>query len=188
METINMLTAWIKRVENLSINIIIFGEKNSSRLSVIKALVNTKDHHIVNLETEALTIPENKILVLLNLESMKESDQELLSETLRDKNLRVISSSSLELESMVSRGTFSESLFYKLAVVYQVIKSPSIKYEDLVLDIAYHPEVTLHDLEKAYIGNALKFHEGNKSQTANALGITIKTLYNKLHEYEGFKK
>jgi len=52
----------------------------------------------------------------------------------------------------------------------------------------YDPTLTLHELEKRYILKALNYFEGNKTQAANALGITIKTLYNKLHEYGEFEK
>lgn len=55
-----------------------------------------------------------------------------------------------------------------------------------VLD--YDPQMTLHDLEKRYILKALAHFGGNKTQAANNLGITIKTLYNKLHEYGEFEK
>ncbi len=50
----------------------------------------------------------------------------------------------------------------------------------------YDPTVTVHELEKRYILSSLKYYEGNKTRAANALGITIKTLYNKLHEYGEF--
>ncbi|MES2962328.1 MAG: sigma-54 dependent transcriptional regulator [Bdellovibrionota bacterium] len=52
----------------------------------------------------------------------------------------------------------------------------------------YDPTVTLYELEKRYILKGLNYFEGNKTQAANALGITIKTLYNKLHEYGEFEK
>ncbi len=54
--------------------------------------------------------------------------------------------------------------------------------------IDYNPQQTIHDLEKKYIIKALQHFGGNKTQAANALGITIKTLYNKLHEYGEFEK
>ncbi len=50
----------------------------------------------------------------------------------------------------------------------------------------YDPTVTVHELEKRYILKALKYYDGNKTRAAHALGITIKTLYNKLHEYGEF--
>ena len=52
----------------------------------------------------------------------------------------------------------------------------------------YDTSVSLHELEKRYILKALAHFEGNKTQAANALGITIKTLYNKLHEYGEFDR
>jgi transcriptional regulator with PAS, ATPase and Fis domain len=57
---------------------------------------------------------------------------------------------------------------------------------DDILD--YDPSLTLHELEKRYILKALAHFGGNKTQAANNLGITIKTLYNKLHEYGEFEK
>lgn len=52
----------------------------------------------------------------------------------------------------------------------------------------YDPQMSLHELEKRYILKALSHFGGNKTQAANNLGITIKTLYNKLHEYGEFDK
>ncbi len=65
----------------------------------------------------------------------------------------------------------------------------NILYSDQkVITDAYDPTVNLHDLERRYILEALKYFEGNKTKTARALGMTIKTLYNRLHEYNQFKK
>ena len=44
-------------------------------------------------------------------------------------------------------------------------------------------EMTLGDLEKKHICRTLSFLGGNKTKTAKTLGITVKTLYNKLHSY-----
>lgn len=52
----------------------------------------------------------------------------------------------------------------------------------------YDPRITLGELEKRYILKALGHFDGNKTQAAQALGITIKTLYNKLHEYGEFDR
>jgi DNA-binding NtrC family response regulator len=43
------------------------------------------------------------------------------------------------------------------------------------------PLVTLHDLESQYIVHALDRNGGNKPETAKQLGISLKTLYNKLN-------
>jgi two-component system response regulator HydG len=64
------------------------------------------------------------------------------------------------------------------------IRHPSennLKVED------YNPEITLFELEKRYILKALRHFSGNKTRAASALGITIKTLYNKLHMYGEFE-
>jgi transcriptional regulator with PAS, ATPase and Fis domain len=52
----------------------------------------------------------------------------------------------------------------------------------------YDPTLTIYELEKRYILKALHYFDSNKTQAANALGITIKTLYNKLHEYGEFER
>jgi Nif-specific regulatory protein len=44
-------------------------------------------------------------------------------------------------------------------------------------------EMTLDELEKKHICRTLDHLEGNKTKTAKMLGITVKTLYNKLHSY-----
>lgn len=61
-----------------------------------------------------------------------------------------------------------------------------LKPENKLVIGQYDPSMTLHELERRYIVEALRHFEGNKTQAANALGITIKTLYNKLHEYGEF--
>lgn len=60
--------------------------------------------------------------------------------------------------------------------------------EQKIVTDDYDPTMTIYDLEKRYILKALSYFDGNKTQAANALGITIKTLYNKLHEYGEFEK
>ncbi len=41
----------------------------------------------------------------------------------------------------------------------------------------------LEAIEKEHILKVLTYHRGNKTKAAESLGITIKTLYNKLHRY-----
>lgn len=48
--------------------------------------------------------------------------------------------------------------------------------------------MTLNDLEKRYIVRALEKHGGNKTRAAAELGVTIKTVYNKLHQYGLFEQ
>lgn len=44
-------------------------------------------------------------------------------------------------------------------------------------------DMPLEQLERIHILRCLDHHEGNKTRAAQSLGITIKTLYNKLHRY-----
>lgn len=45
--------------------------------------------------------------------------------------------------------------------------------------------MTLEELEKQAILNTLNENEGNKTETAEQLGVSVKTLYNKLEKYQG---
>lgn len=47
----------------------------------------------------------------------------------------------------------------------------------------WQPGQTLDDIERSVILNALKYHQGNRTHTAKALGISIRTLRNKLADY-----
>lgn len=49
--------------------------------------------------------------------------------------------------------------------------------------LANHEILTLEELEKLYILDTLQKCENNKAKAAKALGITAKTLYNKLNRY-----
>jgi len=59
--------------------------------------------------------------------------------------------------------------------------------QEVKVEIAPTPvkyvEFTLFDLEKKHIVDTLGYLNGNKTRAAKALGITVKTLYNKLHSY-----
>lgn len=49
------------------------------------------------------------------------------------------------------------------------------------------PVRRLDELEREEIEHAVKFHNGNKSRAADALGISVKTLYRKLQQY-GYRR
>lgn len=45
--------------------------------------------------------------------------------------------------------------------------------------------MTLHDVEKNLILKTLQENENNRTKTAELLGISVRTLRNKLNEYRG---
>lgn len=51
--------------------------------------------------------------------------------------------------------------------------------------ISWQPGMTLESIEKQVILKAFSFYQGNKTKTAQSLGIAIRTLDNKLLSYEG---
>lgn len=51
------------------------------------------------------------------------------------------------------------------------------------LMVVWSPGVTLDAIERQVIDKAYIYYKGNKTQTANALGISIKTLDNKFERY-----
>ena len=54
--------------------------------------------------------------------------------------------------------------------------------------MAYDPESSLYDVEKTYVLLAMNYHGRNKAKVAKSLGVSNKTLYNKLHQYGVFDK
>lgn len=51
------------------------------------------------------------------------------------------------------------------------------------LGVTLSPIKTLAEIEKNHIIEVLSKCNGNKTKTAKSLDISIKTLYNKMHEY-----
>ena len=90
-----------------------------------------------------------------------------------------------ELQNVCERlQILSEGHMIMINDLPESIRNPEMMDESLDFD----PAIPLYELEKRYILKALLHYGGNKTQAAQGLGITIKTLYNKLHEYGEFEK
>jgi DNA-binding NtrC family response regulator len=50
--------------------------------------------------------------------------------------------------------------------------------------VIFSPNLTLKDLEKKIIAEALTHFDGNKTRAAKSLGISIRTMRNKINEYK----
>lgn len=52
------------------------------------------------------------------------------------------------------------------------------------INVNWTPGLTLEEMEKQVILTALKFYQGNKTQTSIALGVSVRTIDTKLEKYE----
>lgn len=57
--------------------------------------------------------------------------------------------------------------------------------QETAMNFIYQPSVTLKTLERGYILEAIRHCKGNKRKAAAALGITVKTIYNKFRGWGG---
>ncbi len=53
--------------------------------------------------------------------------------------------------------------------------------------INWYPGMTLEEVEKQVILKAFRFHNENKTHTAHALGVSVRTIQNKIEQYLGDK-
>jgi DNA-binding NtrC family response regulator len=56
------------------------------------------------------------------------------------------------------------------------------------LTFSFPRGTTLAQLEEMYLVEVMEMNEGNKTKVAKELGITVKTLYNKLHQLGLFEQ
>ncbi len=89
-----------------------------------------------------------------------------------------------ELQNAVERmKILSNGQTIELTDLPQTIRSTTHHRADAHMTGAPPVEMPLEELERIHILRCLHHFEGNKTRAAQSLGITIKTLYNKLHRY-----
>ena len=136
----------------------------------------------------------------LKVPSLRErkEDIKILSEAFingaKDKESKVLTSQAIsrlsnynwpgnihELKNLMERtGILVTEQFIDETHLPELVSQEEVIEEVVVEEFS---EMTLHDLEKMHICKTLDHLGGNKTRAAKCLGITVKTLYNKLHSY-----
>jgi len=96
-----------------------------------------------------------------------------------------------ELENVMERAVItaqgmlvqSKDISIERRVVEPVMTQETVSLRDSMDKASWLPGETLDAIEKNVILEALKYHHGNRTHTAKALGISIRTLRNKLADY-----
>jgi two-component system response regulator FlrC len=93
-----------------------------------------------------------------------------------------------ELENAIERAvitTQSGQIGLKDLVIERADSSSKAGAQDQSeLEKSWIPGKTLDDIERTVIIEALQYHQGNRTHTAKALGISIRTLRNKISDYK----
>ena len=89
-----------------------------------------------------------------------------------------------ELESTIERAVLiAEGNLIRTKEIHIQSASDAKGNLEQVMLSSWKPGRTLNEIERNVILEALKHHSGNRTHTAKALGISIRTLRNKLAEY-----
>jgi len=89
-----------------------------------------------------------------------------------------------ELMNVVERAyILGEGMIVEKCHLAECVVEKADESQSLQDELMAFAEMTLSDLERRHITNTLEHLSGNKTRTAKVLGITVKTLYNKLHSY-----
>ncbi|MBN22279.1 MAG: sigma-54-dependent Fis family transcriptional regulator [Bdellovibrionaceae bacterium] len=123
-----------------------------------------------------LAAKNNSSIKKIDIDALKKLDSHLWPGNVR------------ELENVIERAliTAGEVILVNDIVLQNSLESQSMRKE-LVEDnemTSWIPGKTLHDIEREIIIKALDHHSGNRTHTAKALGISIRTLRNKIAEYK----
>jgi DNA-binding NtrC family response regulator len=108
-----------------------------------------------------------------------------------DKNLKGFSEETLELLQKYDWPGNVRELENLVRRAVALCRSPLVTPSDLILDIEPYSEGTLElkagmsikELEKQIIRVTLEETEGNRTRAAEMLGVSLRTLRNKLREY-----
>jgi two-component system response regulator FlrC len=92
-----------------------------------------------------------------------------------------------ELENVIERAMITSQgpliTNHDIFIERREVQLPVVEASDAKLSKGWIPGDTLDDVERGVILTALKYHQGNRTHTARSLGISIRTLRNKIADY-----
>jgi Nif-specific regulatory protein len=123
----------------------------------------------------------------LNMNKNKEAHKSFSPSAIKAMSEYAWSGNVRELQNVVERAyILSEGSFIEKLHLDENIQNSEEKVEVAKVQntkAAEFTQMTLEELERNHIMSTLECLLGNKTRAAKALGITVKTLYNKLHSY-----
>ncbi|MCM3710941.1 sigma 54-interacting transcriptional regulator [Sporosarcina luteola] len=151
-------------------------------------MLNRLSIQIPSLRTRKSDIPEVALQLLkklnqefgMNVESISEEAMQRLQKYEWPGNVR-------ELENVLSRAMIFMKHGYAVIREEDIRRSLStneVKAGDVALPEISTLATVMDDYERTVLEKALAEHDGNKSLTANRLGISLRSLYYKLEKYK----
>lgn len=190
-----MTSGWIMRFngrEKISLNVRIIATSKVQLLDLV-AVKKFREDLYYRLSTLSVKIPtlverkdDIKLLADHFLNLGKLSKKYLSGSVLKRLEEHSWDANILELRSIMERAyMLTDSDCVDVIEINSIKPLPVQKVEEVVVKStsAVDEEITLFELEKKFIFKTLVRLGGNKTKASKALGITVKTLYNKLHSY-----
>lgn len=149
-----------------------------SRISIQVPPLRERQQDILSI-TEKLLLKLNEQLGM-NIEIISEEAQHLLQAYAWPGNIR-------ELENVLNRAMIymgSDEVILKLEDVEKSLNAPPKTDNEVRLESKQTLASIMEDYERLILEQAIIEHKGNKSETANRLGISLRSLYYKLDKYE----
>ena len=173
--------------EKIALNVRLIATSKVSLKDLVEA-GSFKEELFYRLNTVALKIPslkerhdDIKVMAEFFLNSGKSEKKVLTSGAIEKLTSYFWPGNAHELKNIMER-TYILTDGQYIEASHLPEFAQEVKVEKVEVKASYQ-EFTLFDLEKKHIIDTLDHLGGNKTRAAKALGITVKTLYNKLHSY-----
>ena len=110
----------------------------------------------------------------ISIKELSQSAKKKLSQWNWPGNIR-------ELQNVIERSVLISS---SQILNYEDILIENFQVQDIQKSLEYYPGVTVSQMEKSLILNTLEYTMQNRTKAAELLGISIRTLRNKINEYK----